>query len=72
MVSLPLGAVRLIGSGQSAEAFSALRAFLSDSSLSFSFGLGRLAAAVALIVISIPYGILRRRLARGKRERDDE
>lgn len=74
LVLLPLGAVRLIGSGAiGGEAFSALRAFLSDASLSFSSsGWVAFAAAVALIVISIPYGILRRRLARGKRERDDE
>ena len=61
--------VNLLG----AEMMESLSAFFASASLSFSSAAWvAFSAAVALIILSIPYGIFRRRLKRAKREDLDE
>lgn len=73
LVLLPMGAMLLVKAQPSflvnllgAEMMESLSTFFASASLSFS------SAAVALIILSIPYGIFRRRLKRAKREDLDE
>lgn len=81
LVLLPMGAMLLIKAQPSflvnllgAEMMESLSTFFASASLSFSSAAWvAFAAAVALIILSIPYGIFRRRLKRAKREDlDDE
>ncbi len=81
LVLLPMGAMLLLKAQPSflvnllgAEMMESLSTFFSSASLSFSSAAWvAFAAAVALIILSIPYGIFRRRLKRAKREDlDDE
>lgn len=61
--------VNLLG----AEMMESLSTFFASASLSFSSAAWvAFAAAIALIILSIPYGIFRRRLKRAKREDLDE
>lgn len=81
LVLLPMGAMLLVKAQPSflvnllgAEMMESLSTFFASASLSFSSAAWvAFAAAVALIILSIPYGIFRRRLKRAKREDlDDE
>lgn len=81
LVLLPMGAMLLLKAQPSflvnllgAEMMESLSTFFASASLSFSSAAWvAFAAAVALIILSIPYGIFRRRLKRAKREDlDDE
>ena len=81
LVLLPMGAMLLLKAQPSflvnllgAEMMESLRTFFASASLSFSSAAWvAFAAAVALIILSIPYGIFRRSLKRVKREDlDDE
>lgn len=80
LVLLPMGAMLLVKAQPSflvnllgAEMMESLSAFFASASLSFSSAAWvAFAAAVALIILSIPYGIFRRRLKRAKREDLDE
>ena len=76
LVLLPMGAMLLVKAQPSflvnllgAEMMESLRTFFASASLSFSSAAWvAFAAAIALIILSIPYGIFRRRLKRAKRE----
>ena len=80
LVLLPMGAMLIVKAQPSflvnllgAEMMESLSAFFASASLSFSSAAWvAFAAAVALIILSIPYGIFRRRLKRAKREDLDE
>ncbi len=81
LVLLPMGAMLLVKAQPSflvnllgAEMVESLSTFFASASLSFSSAAWvAFAAAVALIILSIPYGIFRRSLKRVKREDlDDE
>ena len=80
LVLLPMGAMLLVKAQPSflvnllgAEMMESLSTFFASASLSFSSAAWvAFAAAVALIILSIPYGIFRRRLKRAKREDLDE
>lgn len=80
LVLLPMGAMLLVKAQPSflvnllgAEMMESLSAFFASASLSFSSAAWvAFSAAVALIILSIPYGIFRRRLKRAKREDLDE
>ncbi len=81
LVLLPMGAMLLVKAQPSflvnllgAEMMESLSTFFASASLSFSSAAWvAFAAAVALIILSIPYGIFRRSLKRVKREDlDDE
>lgn len=81
LVLLPMGAMLLVKAQPSflvnllgAEMMESLSTFFASASLSFSSAAWvAFAAAIALIILSIPYGIFRRRLKRAKREDlDDE
>lgn len=80
LVLLPMGAMLLVKAQPSflvnllgAEMMESLSTFFASASLSFSSATWvAFAAAVALIILSIPYGIFRRRLKRAKREDLDE
>lgn len=80
LVLLPMGAMLLVKAQPSflvnllgAEMMESLSAFFASASLSFSSAAWvAFAAAIALIILSIPYGIFRRRLKRAKREDLDE
>ena len=80
LVLLPMGAMLLVKAQPSflvnllgAEIMESLSAFFASASLSFSSAAWvAFSAAVALIILSIPYGIFRRRLKRAKREDLDE
>lgn len=76
LVLLPMGAMLLVKAQPSflvnllgAEMMESLSTFFASASLSFSSAAWvAFAAAIALIILSIPYGIFRRRLKRAKRE----
>ncbi len=76
LVLLPMGAMLLVKAQPSflvnllgAEMMESLTTFFASASLSFfSAAWVAFAAAIALIILSIPYGIFRRRLKRAKRE----
>lgn len=80
LVLLPMGAMLLVKAQPSflvnllgAEMMESLSTFFASASLSFSSAAWvAFAAAIALIILSIPYGIFRRRLKRAKREDLDE
>ena len=81
LVLLPMGAMLLVKAQPSflvnllgAEMMESLSTFFASASLSFSSAAWvAFAAAVVLIILSIPYGIFRRSLKRAKREDlDDE
>ena len=80
LVLLPMGAIALFKVSpaflvnlMTAETMAKITETLSALSLSFgSSGWVSFAAAIVLIVLSIPYGILRRRLKRSARDRDDD
>ena len=80
LVLLPMGAMLLVKAQPSflvnllgAEMMESLSAFFASASLSFSSAAWvAFSAAVALIILSMPYGIFRRRLKRAKREDLDE
>ena len=80
LVLLAMGAMLLVKAQPSflvnllgAEMMESLSTFFASASLSFSSAAWvAFAAAIALIILSIPYGIFRRRLKRAKREDLDE
>ena len=80
LVLLPMGAMLLVKAQPSflvnllgAEMMESLSTFFASASLSFSSAAWvAFAAAIALIILSIPYGIFRRRLKRARREDLDE
>lgn len=80
LVLLPMGALALLNASPAflvdlitAETMAKITEALSAVSLSFSSsGWVSFAAAVVLIVVSIPYGIFRKKLERGARARNDD